>query len=160
MGTNEPTPASQHPSSGSHFEVLLQAPLTDPYTPLPAGILSPQALVKIDVRSDDSEFRQLSFIVDTGALISAIPMYLARQNRIPFTTEKKRQVPILGIAGIVNNSYLGEIHLRIKNELCTIPCLFFDNGSGQGPAILGRAGFLEKYDIQIVRWHIFIGKHR
>ncbi len=160
MGTNGPTPASQHPSSGGNFEVFLQAALTDSYAPLPREIFSPQALVPIDVQDSASTFRQIKFIVDTGASISALPMYIAEQNHIPFSTNKLRKVPILGLGGIVEKSFLNDIVIRIRDKICRIPCLFFDNGTGQGPAILGRAGFLQHFDIQIAGWHILIGKFR
>ncbi len=156
MGNKSDSSAFRPPSP---TEILLHQPLAEPFDVLPNEIWAPQAYVSIEVGTDDKAgFRSLSFLVDTGAAISAIPMYLAKHNRIPFKKDKKRKVPIQGIGGVVDESYLNEVQIRIGGVVLSIPCLFYSDGKDQGPAILGRAGVLGPLSIHFANSHVTIAR--
>lgn len=129
METNEHPSNSQPSSLALNVEILCQAPLDfeSPQLPGNGRIIAPIPLLRLGVRTATSHFKDIEFIVDTGADISAISMLVAEENSIPYDTSQR--VPMKGVADHpINDSFLNKIDLQVGTAVCTINCLIYDSG--------------------------------
>jgi hypothetical protein len=156
METND-QPNSQPSSLALTFEVLYQRAIDGHSAPLPSRVLAPVPRAWLGVKNSESHLKNIEFIVDTGADISAISMYVAEENSISFN--RRQRVGLKGVSRHpIKESFLNKIDLQIGTISCTIDCLIYDDGGKGGYSFLGRAGVLEKFSILFRNWHVYIGR--
>jgi hypothetical protein len=88
-------------------------------------------------------------IVDTGADFTLLPKYIAEDLGISFKKQCKKE-KTSGVGGQQTIYYLKEpITAKIGDMERQIPLGFFENN--EVPALLGRAGFLETFDVEFLK---------
>lgn len=88
-------------------------------------------------------------IVDTGADFTLLPQYIAKDLGISFKKDCKKQ-KTSGVGGQQTIYYLKKpIIAKIGEMERRIPLGFFEND--EVPALLGRAGFLETFDVEFLK---------
>jgi hypothetical protein len=115
------------------------------------GIGDLRPLVRINVRSRYGDCAPIPFCIDTGADLSALPVFLAEQRGIAIPKSEHSRGRVSGLVGSVDR-YRGVIRLRIFGEDFAWPCDFVES---QGPArvrsygVLGRAGLIAAFNVCI-----------
>ncbi|MEK7141450.1 MAG: retropepsin-like aspartic protease [Patescibacteria group bacterium] len=95
-------------------------------------------------------------VVDTGADYTIIPRHFARKLRVSLETDcvKDTTVGVGGTQAIF--FYKKRITATVGPFKRNIPLAFFD--TNEVPALLGRLGFLETFDIEFLKSHIVVFK--
>jgi len=91
-------------------------------------------------------------VVDTGADFTILPRYVSRDLGISLEKECALDSTV-GVGGKQKiYLYKAKIIAKIGNVLRKIPLAFFDGE--EVPALLGRLGFLETFDVEFLKSHI------
>jgi len=91
-------------------------------------------------------------VVDTGADFTILPRYVSRDLGISLEKECVLDSTV-GVGGKQKiYLYKAKIIAKIGNVLRKIPLAFFDGD--EVPALLGRLGFLETFDVEFLKNHI------
>ena len=91
-------------------------------------------------------------VVDTGADFTILPRYVSRDLGISLEKECVLDSTV-GVGGKQKiYLYKAKIIAKIGNVLHKIPLAFFDGD--EVPALLGRLGFLETFDVEFLKSHI------
>ena len=98
--------------------------------------------IKIPVKTLKG-FKETEFLIDSGAVVSALPKTKAASMGIDLT--KLPRITIEGFAGQKTFAYRGEFIVLIGQEEVIIPVVFSENP--QANNILGRIGFFDKFNI-------------
>ena len=93
-------------------------------------------------------------VVDSGADFTILPRYLAEDLDVSLEHDCIKDVTS-GVGG-EQTIYLckQKVKAKIRNLKREIPLAFFD--SNEVPALLGRLGFLETFDTQLLKSHVVI----
>ena len=90
-------------------------------------------------------------VVDTGADFTILPRYVSRDLGISLEKECVLDSTV-GVGGKQKiYLYKAKIIAKIGNVLRKIPLAFFDGD--EVPALLGRLGFLETFDVEFLKSH-------
>ncbi len=95
-------------------------------------------------------------IVDTGADFTILPNHFSEKLRISLEDDCIKDTTF-GVGG--NQTiyfYKSKLTAKIDNFERKIPFAFFDNN--EVPALLGRLGFLETFDVEFLKSHKLIFK--
>lgn len=95
-------------------------------------------------------------IVDTGADFSILPRYYAKDLGISFSKDCIKNATI-GVGGqTAVYLYKSKMEARIGTLKRKVPIAFFD--SNEIPALLGRLGFMETFDMEFLKTHTVVFK--
>ncbi|MEK7521961.1 MAG: retroviral-like aspartic protease family protein [Patescibacteria group bacterium] len=89
-----------------------------------------------------SGFVDTSFLLDTGAIISTLPLRMAKNLGIDIVNA--RRITLQGFSGVPVFAYLGKITIKIGNQEFEFPATFTEFSKKN---ILGRKGLLDNFDI-------------
>jgi len=90
-------------------------------------------------------------VVDTGADFTILPRYISRDLGISLEKECILDSTV-GVGGKQKiYLYKAKIIAKIGNVLRKVPLAFFDGD--EVPALLGRLGFLETFDVEFLKNH-------
>jgi len=89
-------------------------------------------------------YQEMEFLVDSGAVVSALPKTAAEELGIDLTSLPR--ITIEGFAGQKTFAYKGEMVMKIGSQEETIPVVFSENP--QANNILGRIGFFDKFNVE------------
>ena len=103
--------------------------------------INPQ--VKLPVKTVKG-FKDTEFLIDSGAVVSALPKTMAEDLGVDLTTLPR--ITIEGFAGQKTFAYKGEFVVRVGKEEVAIPVVFSENP--QANNILGRIGFFDQFSIK------------
>lgn len=98
--------------------------------------------ILLAVKTTDS-FKNYNFLVDTGAIVSAMPAKETSQMGLNLAFLPRLAVE--GYGGQITFTYRGKIDLKLLDDLISLPCVFSD--VDQSNYILGRKGLFENYTI-------------
>ena len=87
--------------------------------------------------------KNLTFMIDTGAVVTAIPAKESREMGIKLSSLPRGAVE--GYGGQTTFTYQGTFTAKIIDELVTLPCVFSEIDDYN--YILGRKGVFERYTI-------------
>ncbi len=122
--------------------VLLQTP----YQPVTwkdfGNVFEPQ--LKIPVVYPNQGVQKITFLLDSGALISSMPREEAEKLGYDSLAKLQRST-FMGFGGKVSFAYRGEMQAVLGEEKVNIPVVFTEAGGTK--FLLGRLGFFEKYSI-------------
>lgn len=107
------------------------------------GVVETFPAVRISFFSKDNEKLSLFLIVDSGAIISALPKSDAEVLGIQ--PENGFPLSISGIGGERLNGWRHEIMGYLKDRMIQLPVVFIDNEFA--PRVLGRAGIFNHFTI-------------
>lgn len=99
--------------------------------------------INLSVRAK-SGFRPINFLVDTGAIVSALPAKEAESLGVNLAFLPR--VAVAGYGGQTTFTYRGNLTVKILDDLVTLPCVFSEVDSGN--YILGRKGIFENYTLR------------
>jgi hypothetical protein len=95
-------------------------------------------------------------VVDTGADFTILPRYLSEDLNISLERDCDKDVTI-GVGGRqVIYLYKHRLKAKIGTLLRDVPLAFLD--SNEVPALLGRLGFLETFNIEFLKTHVLVFK--
>lgn len=104
------------------------------------SIYTPNIVLPVKTQSG---FQNFSFLVDTGAIVSAMP---ARESQtLGINLAFLPRVAVEGYGGQTTFTYRGNFVVKILDDLVTLPCVFSEVDSSN--YILGRKGLVENYTI-------------
>ena len=103
--------------------------------------INPQ--IELPVKTSQG-FKTLSFLIDSGAVVSALPQTLA--SDLGTDIARLPRITIEGFAGQKTFAYKGEFVILIGNKEVPIPVVFSENP--QASNILGRIGFFDQFNIE------------
>lgn len=103
--------------------------------------ISPQITLPIKTIAG---YRQISFLIDSGAVVSALPKTMAEELGADLT--RLPRITIEGFAGQKTFAYKGEMIVVIGKEEIVIPVVFSENPYASN--ILGRIGFFDQFNIK------------
>ncbi len=129
------------------YEYLGKGPLGNIYRPIAkVTLLSPHVQKSVDVW----------MIVDTGADFTILPKHISEKLRISFEKDCTKDVTE-GVGG-KQVIYLCKSKLKAKIGSLerNVPIGFFD--TNEVPALLGRLGFLETFDVSFLKTHNVVFK--
>ncbi|HKZ35195.1 MAG TPA: aspartyl protease family protein [Patescibacteria group bacterium] len=89
-------------------------------------------------------YKTLTFLIDSGAVVSALPQTLAADLGTDIT--RLPRITIEGFAGQKTFAYKGEFVIVLGNKEVPIPVVFSENP--QASNILGRIGFFDQFNIE------------
>lgn len=90
-------------------------------------------------------------VVDTGADFTILPRYVSRDLGISLEKECILDTTV-GVGGKQKiYLYKTKITVKLGNILRRVPLAFFDGD--EVPALLGRLGFLETFDVEFLKSH-------
>ncbi|MEA3355002.1 MAG: hypothetical protein U9Q63_00775 [Patescibacteria group bacterium] len=89
-------------------------------------------------------YENYQFLVDSGAVVSALPKTLAYELGVNLT--QLPRITIEGFAGQKTFAYKGEFVIMIGSEEVAIPVVFSENDRTSN--ILGRIGFFDEFNIK------------
>lgn len=90
-----------------------------------------------------SELIPISFLFDTGADVTSLPVSAAKKLGIDL--DKCPLEPMSGYEGTTVLVYKSGITINFNNTKIVIPCVF--NPHEDVPILLGRAGIIDKFNI-------------
>jgi hypothetical protein len=102
--------------------------------------INPQIILPVKTTTG---YRDLTFLIDSGAVVSALPQTMAAE--LGTDVIRLPRITIEGFAGQKTFAYKGEFVLVIGNEEIPIPVVFSENA--QASNILGRIGFFDNFNI-------------
>lgn len=102
--------------------------------------LNPQ--VELEVKTA-SGYRNFEFLLDSGAVVSALPKLAALDLGTNLDTLPR--ITIEGFAGQKTFAYRGEFVVKIGTHEVVLPVVFSENP--QASNILGRIGFFDEFNI-------------
>lgn len=119
------------------------------------SIFRPIAKVSLQALADN-RWIETWMIVDSGADFTILPRYLAHELHI--SLEKDCHTDITQGVGGKQTIYLlkKKITAKIGSLAREIPLAFFS--SDELPALLGRLGFMETFDVELLKKHSVIFK--
>src|SRR5262245_7132138 len=104
------------------------------------GFGGDRPLVTLAVRSRYRTYTPIWFCIDSAADLSAIPLRLAEQEKIPFPRTEQARGRSTVLVGAVPR-YRGLIHVRLFGEEFDWPCDFLESQvppGRQGYGVIGR----------------------
>jgi len=102
--------------------------------------INPQ--IKLPIKTIEG-FREMEFLVDSGAVVSALPKTEAEKLGVDLL--QLPRITIQGFAGQKTFAYKGEMIFKIGQEEVLVPVVFSENP--QTSNILGRIGFFDQFNI-------------
>ncbi len=105
------------------------------------NVIEPE--IKIRVKGNDGRVTKINFLLDSGAVVSTLPINYADL----FGTDLKRakRIVLRGFGNKRTFGYMSEITILIKDKELKIPLVFSEGESTK--KILGRHGFFNNYTI-------------
>ncbi len=98
--------------------------------------------VTLPVKTADS-FKNYNFLVDTGAVVSALP---AKESSVlGINLAFLPRIAVEGYGGQTSFTYQGSITVKIMEDIVILPCVFSE--VDEYNYILGRKGLVENYTI-------------
>ena len=95
-------------------------------------------------------------VVDTGADYSILPRHFAEKLRVSLESDCIKE-KTFGVGGSSNIYFCkSKIKAKIGFFEKAVPHAFFDHN--EVPALLGRLGFLETFDVEFLKKHIVVFK--
>lgn len=91
-----------------------------------------------------SGYVDTTFLLDSGAVVSALPLQAARDTGINLATAKR--ITLRGFSGVPTFAYLGNITVKIGSEDYEFPAVFTESESTT--YILGRKGLFDDFTIE------------
>lgn len=88
-------------------------------------------------------YKDTTFLLDSGAVVSALPLQAAHDTGIDLTTS--RRITLQGFSGVPSFAYLDSIVVKIADQDFTFPAVFTE--STKTSYILGRKGFFDEFSI-------------
>lgn len=89
-------------------------------------------------------YRDTTFLLDSGAVVSALPLNAAHDTGVDLT--KAKRITLQGFSGIPTFAYLDNIVVNIADKDFTFPAVFTE--SQKTTYILGRKGFFDDFTIE------------
>lgn len=114
-------------------------------------------IAEVSIKSPDLEiWTKVVMIVDTGADFSILPNHFAYDFRIDVEKDciKSTTAGVGGEQSILLCKY--PLKAKLENLERNIPIAFFDND--EVPALLGRLGFIETFNVEFLKTHIVVFK--
>lgn len=93
----------------------------------------------------EKDFLPFSFLFDTGADISSLPVSAA--GKLDIDLSKCVKEPMTGYEGTSVLVYRSQINIKFNKKILTIPCVF--TPIEHVPILLGRAGILDKFTLTL-----------
>lgn len=114
-------------------------------------------VAEVSIKSPHSEtWTKVIMIVDTGADFSILPNHFAYDFRINVETECVKSTTA-GVGGEQTILLCKQpLIARLKNLERKVPIAFFDND--EVPALMGRLGFIEIFDVEFLKTHAVVFK--
>jgi len=111
-----------------------------------------QPVAKVVLKSPSVPMKvSLWMVVDTGADYTIIPRHFSEKLRVSLERDCVKDTTF-GVGGEQTVYFLKEkIQAEIGKFRRNIPLAFFDNN--EVPALLGRLGFLETFDVEFLKNH-------
>ena len=122
--------------------VLLQTPY-QPVTWKDFGEIF-EPLLKIPVVYPGQDVKKITFLLDSGALVSSMPREEAKDLGYNSLAKLPRST-FMGFGSKVSFAYKGEMNILLGEKQTTIPVVFTEAGGTKH--LLGRSGFFENYSI-------------
>lgn len=91
-----------------------------------------------------SGYKNTLFLLDSGAVVSALPLQAAIDTGVNLATAKR--ITLKGFSGVPTFAYLDEITVKIGNKDFSFPAVFTE--SQTTTYILGRKGFFDDFSIE------------
>jgi len=88
-------------------------------------------------------FKKINFLVDTGAIVSAMPA--KETSDLGINLAFLPRIAVEGYGGQTTFTYRGSFVAKILEDLVTLPCVFSEVDSTN--YILGRKGIFENYNL-------------
>ncbi len=104
-------------------------------------VLEPE--IDIRVKNTESESIKVTFLLDSGAVVSTLPIDFAKSLNIDLTNASR--IVLRGFGDKRTFGYMSDIQIYIKEELYTIPVVFSEGELSK--KILGRKGFFDYFTI-------------
>jgi len=92
----------------------------------------------------NSGYSQVSFLLDSGAVVSALPLQAAKDTGVDLSSAKR--ITLQGFSGVPAFAYLDKIIVKIAESDYQFPAVFTE--SEKTTYILGRKGFFDEFSIQ------------
>lgn len=120
-------------------------PLKFPYENKPALNFGKIPTIKfpLDVESQVMGICTFTFLFDTGADITSLPISAAKQIGLDLSNCPKEKMS--GYEGGKTSVYISKIRIKFDKKFFAIPCVF--NPIEEVPILLGRAGILNRFNI-------------
>lgn len=115
-------------------------------------------VAKVNLKSPQAEiFADIWMIIDTGADFTILPRHIADKLRISVEKDCHKDITY-GIGGEqVIYFCKNKINAKIGKLERQIPLAFLD--SNEVPPLLGRLGFLETFNVELLKTHITVFKN-
>ena len=111
-----------------------------------------RAVVTLQVRTARYGFRDIEFLVDTGACLTTLPVELAQELGIPFP-RRKVDVPVVTGAGRIRQvRHAGRIRVVVPtwgSEEFDWPCHYVEHEGRRLTPVLGLTGVLDDLRITL-----------
>ncbi len=91
-----------------------------------------------------SGYSDITFLLDSGAVVSALPLQAAQDTGVDLSSAKR--ITLQGFSGVPAFAYLDDITIKIANKDYQFPAVFTE--SDKTTYILGRKGFFDDFSIQ------------
>ncbi len=88
-------------------------------------------------------YKEMTFLLDSGAVVSALPLQAAREVGLDLTRAKR--ITLQGFSGIPTFAYFGQITIKLGEREFDFPAVFTE--SQKTSYILGRKGFFDQFAI-------------
>lgn len=88
-------------------------------------------------------YRDVVFLLDSGAVVSALPLQAAQETGVDLT--KAKRITLQGFSGVPAFAYLDDITVKIAEVDYKFPAVFTE--SEKTTYILGRKGFFDDFSI-------------
>lgn len=89
-------------------------------------------------------YRDTTFLLDSGAVVSALPLQAAELTGVNLAESKR--ITVQGFSGVPTFAYLDDITVQIAERDFTFPAVFTE--SSRTTYILGRKGFFDDFTIE------------
>lgn len=99
--------------------------------------------ITLPMRTVDG-YRDTTFLLDSGAVVSAMPLQAAELTGVDLSRAKR--ISVQGFSGVPTFAYLDEITVQIAERDFTFPAIFTE--SNRTTYILGRKGFFDDFTIE------------
>ena len=123
--------------------------LTDARSKTTIGGPKKRPVVEVII-SNGGKSREFLAVIDSGADVTTMSTAVAEVFGIDWKRCAKQN--LLGISGVVQDSYVGSLDIRVKkmSETLTLPVVFTEANI---PILLGQEGFFDFYRIKFEKDH-------
>lgn len=104
-------------------------------------VLEPE--IDIRVKSTDADSIKITFLLDSGAVVSTLPIDFAKSLNIDITNASR--IVLRGFGDKRTFGYMSDLQIYIKDEIYSIPVVFSEGELSK--KILGRKGFFDYFTV-------------